>query len=143
MIATASERNHDFLRELGAEPLDYASEDVPGARARALAGEGADAALDLFGGDGRASRRSRPCAAAAAWSRSPSRRRSSARATTRSTTSSCARAATTSASTSRRWCTRGSLRPHVEEVFPLERAADAHERIEDGHVRGKLVLTVD
>ena len=37
----------------------------------------------------------------------------------------------------------GSLRPHVEETFPLERAADAHERIEEGHVRGKLVLTVD
>ena len=36
----------------------------------------------------------------------------------------------------------GRLRPHVEEVFPLERAADAHERIEGGHVRGKLVLSV-
>ena len=36
----------------------------------------------------------------------------------------------------------GHLRPHVEEVFPLERAADAHERIEGGHVRGKLVLSV-
>ena len=37
---------------------------------------------------------------------------------------------------------RGQLRPHIEEVFPLERAADAHERIEGGHVRGKLVLSV-
>ena len=37
----------------------------------------------------------------------------------------------------------GSLRPTVQEAFPLERAADAHERIEEGHVRGKLVLTVD
>ena len=36
----------------------------------------------------------------------------------------------------------GRLRPHVEEVFPLERAAEAHERLEDGHVRGKLVLTI-
>ena len=36
----------------------------------------------------------------------------------------------------------GRLTPHVEEVFPLERAADAHERIEGGHVRGKLVLSV-
>jgi NADPH:quinone reductase-like Zn-dependent oxidoreductase len=36
----------------------------------------------------------------------------------------------------------GSLRPHVAETFPLERAAEAHERIEEGHVRGKLVLTV-
>ena len=37
----------------------------------------------------------------------------------------------------------GSLRPHVAETFPLERAAEAHERIEEGHVRGKLVITVD
>ena len=36
----------------------------------------------------------------------------------------------------------GKLRPHIEEVFPLERAAEAHERLEGGHVRGKLVLTV-
>ena len=36
----------------------------------------------------------------------------------------------------------GNLRPHIEEVFPLERAADAHERLEGGHVRGKLVLSV-
>ena len=32
------------------------------------------------------------------------------------------------------------LRPHVQRVFPLEEAAAAHELLEDGHVRGKLVL---
>ncbi len=36
----------------------------------------------------------------------------------------------------------GRLKPHVEEVFPLERAAEAHERLEAGHVRGKLVLSL-
>jgi NADPH:quinone reductase-like Zn-dependent oxidoreductase len=36
----------------------------------------------------------------------------------------------------------GTLKPHVEEVYPLERAAEAHERLEAGHVRGKLVLSV-
>jgi NADPH:quinone reductase-like Zn-dependent oxidoreductase len=30
----------------------------------------------------------------------------------------------------------------VAEVYPLERAAEAHERLEQGHVRGKLVLTI-
>jgi NADPH:quinone reductase-like Zn-dependent oxidoreductase len=30
----------------------------------------------------------------------------------------------------------------VQQSFPLERAADAHALLEDGHVRGKLVLTV-
>src|SRR3954453_8494882 len=53
VIATASARNQEFLRELGAEPLDYAAGDVP-ARIRELTGDaGADAALALFGGDGR------------------------------------------------------------------------------------------
>ena len=36
----------------------------------------------------------------------------------------------------------GSLRPTVEATYPLEQAAEAHERIEAGHVRGKLVLTL-
>ena len=35
-----------------------------------------------------------------------------------------------------------ALRPRLEETFPLERAADAHERLEGGHVHGKLVLTI-
>jgi NADPH:quinone reductase-like Zn-dependent oxidoreductase len=37
----------------------------------------------------------------------------------------------------------GRLRPHVEATYPLERAAEAQERLEEGHVRGKLVLTVE
>ena len=35
----------------------------------------------------------------------------------------------------------GELRIEVEETFPLAQAADAHRRIEEGHTRGKLVLT--
>src|SRR5829696_2851052 len=51
VIASASPRNHDFLRELGAEPVDYTEGDVA-AHVRELAdGDGADAALDIFGGD--------------------------------------------------------------------------------------------
>jgi NADPH:quinone reductase-like Zn-dependent oxidoreductase len=37
----------------------------------------------------------------------------------------------------------GKLRPHVQEAFPLEQTARAHELLEEGHVRGKLVLTLD
>ncbi|MRG60864.1 zinc-binding dehydrogenase [Agromyces sp. CFH 90414] len=36
----------------------------------------------------------------------------------------------------------GEVRPVVDEVFPLERAADAARRFEAGDVRGKLVLAV-
>ncbi|MBK1725044.1 zinc-dependent alcohol dehydrogenase family protein [Thiocystis violacea] len=38
---------------------------------------------------------------------------------------------------------RGDLRIHVSETFPLSRAADAHRLIEQGHVTGKLALTLD
>lgn len=34
----------------------------------------------------------------------------------------------------------GDVRVHIEKAFPLEDVAQAHEMLEDGHVRGKLVL---
>lgn len=37
---------------------------------------------------------------------------------------------------------KGELRVHVQETFPLDRAADAHRALERGHLQGKLVLTV-
>lgn len=49
VIATASERSHDLLRELGAEPVVYGDGLLD--RVRALAPEGVDAALDLVGTD--------------------------------------------------------------------------------------------
>ncbi|MFJ8062303.1 NADP-dependent oxidoreductase [Streptomyces sp. NPDC096142] len=37
---------------------------------------------------------------------------------------------------------QGRLRVHVQETFPFERIADAHRRLDSGHLRGKLVLTL-
>ncbi|WP_413803629.1 NADP-dependent oxidoreductase [Streptomyces iranensis] len=37
---------------------------------------------------------------------------------------------------------QGRLRVHVQETFPFERVADAHRVLDDGHLQGKLVLTV-
>lgn len=39
------------------------------------------------------------------------------------------------------WVASGALRPPVEAVFPLEQAAQAHARLEDGAHVGKIVLT--
>jgi NADPH:quinone reductase-like Zn-dependent oxidoreductase len=36
----------------------------------------------------------------------------------------------------------GQLRPHVGQTLPLEEIAHAHELIESGHTRGKIVLAV-
>ena len=37
---------------------------------------------------------------------------------------------------------QGLIRPQVSQVLPLEQARKAHEQIETGHTRGKIVLRV-
>jgi NADPH2:quinone reductase len=37
---------------------------------------------------------------------------------------------------------RGELKPLVDEVLPLEEVRRAHERLDSGHGRGKIVLQV-
>ena len=37
---------------------------------------------------------------------------------------------------------QGKLRVHVQETFPFERVVDAHRVLDNGHLQGKLVLTV-
>ncbi|HEY4450946.1 MAG TPA: medium chain dehydrogenase/reductase family protein [Solirubrobacteraceae bacterium] len=49
IIATASPRHHDTLRNMGAEPVDYNDPDLPD-RVRALAPGGVDAVFDHLGG---------------------------------------------------------------------------------------------
>ena len=141
VIATASPGNHDFVRELGAEPLDYNTEDVAARVHELAAGDGADAAFDTFGGDGREQaftslRRGGRLVSLA--SPAPELRdgfevhyifvRPSGYDLGEHITP---------------LVQEGRLRPHVEATYPLERAAEAHERLEQGHVRGKLVLTID
>ncbi len=48
VIGTASDRNHDYLRSLGAEPVTYGAGLVQ--RVRALAPDGVDVAFDVAGG---------------------------------------------------------------------------------------------
>lgn len=38
------------------------------------------------------------------------------------------------------WVSEGTLRPHVDEVLPFSRAAEALERLEQRKVKGKIVL---
>jgi NADPH2:quinone reductase len=40
------------------------------------------------------------------------------------------------------WIDAGKLTIQVGGIYPLEQAAEAHRRIEEGHVQGKLVLTL-
>jgi NADPH:quinone reductase-like Zn-dependent oxidoreductase len=36
----------------------------------------------------------------------------------------------------------GKVRPHVLAIYPLEDAAEAQQRLESDHVRGKIVLEI-
>jgi NADPH:quinone reductase-like Zn-dependent oxidoreductase len=141
VVATASERNHDFLRELGAEPLDYAADDLSARVRDLLEDSGADAAFDLFGGDSReqAFASLRPGGRLASIARPPPEPRDGHHEVhyifVRPSGYDLGEHVTP-------LITEGRLRPHVQETFPLEQAADAHARIEDGHTRGKLVLTI-
>jgi putative PIG3 family NAD(P)H quinone oxidoreductase len=40
------------------------------------------------------------------------------------------------------WIAEGKLKPLIDSTFPLERAADAHTRMESGEHAGKIILTV-
>jgi NADPH:quinone reductase-like Zn-dependent oxidoreductase len=141
VLATASPANHDWLRELGAEPLDYANGDVPEKVRALLGGEGADAALDLFSGDDReqAFASLRRGGRLVSVAQPPPEPREDHHEVSyifvRPSGYDLGEHVTP-------LIHDGSLRPQVAEAFPLERAAEAHERIEGGHVRGKLVLTV-
>jgi NADPH:quinone reductase-like Zn-dependent oxidoreductase len=139
VIATASERNFDFLRELGADPIDYHADDVPARVRELLANDGADAALDLFGGDDReqAFESLRQGGRLASVARPPPEPREG-----HEVHYVFVRPDGEGLRYLGELVDAGKLRPHIEEVFPLERVADAHERLEDGHVRGKLVLSV-
>jgi enoyl reductase len=136
VLGTASERNHDYLRSLGAEPVAYGPGLVE--RVRALAPGGVDAVLDAIGGEaidaslelcGDRDRIGTTVDQEAA-DRLGIRRLRGERSAER-----LAALAQLAAD--------GALRLPIQQTFPLERAAEAHRVLEGGHVRGKLVLMLD
>lgn len=133
VIGTASERNHAFLRSLGAEPVTYG----PGLadRIRELCPEGITLALDAIGGE----------AVDVSMELIGDRARVVTLTDWRAAQKHGIRRIGTDRSTQRlsqltEWHTEGKLRVTVADEFPLEEAAEAHRRIESGHTRGKLVL---
>ncbi|NUO44990.1 MAG: NADP-dependent oxidoreductase [Streptomyces sp.] len=135
VIGTASAHNHDFVRGLGGEPVEYGDGLVE--RVRGLAPEGVDAALDTVGGE---------ALKASANLLAPEGRLVSIADPdvydyggryyfVRPDTEDLLRLS--------ELAEEGVVSVHVSETFPLEQAADAHRLNQEGRTRGKIVVTVD
>ncbi|GAA1196149.1 NADPH:quinone reductase-like Zn-dependent oxidoreductase [Kitasatospora gansuensis] len=134
VIGTASERNHAYLRELGAIPVTYGEGLAD--RVRELAPDGVDAALDAAG--------------RGALEVSVELVPDQARIGTIVDYAGAQRLGLTAlrgprtaarlAELTEVW-ESGALRLEIAATFPLARAAEAHRLVEDGHVRGKAVIT--
>ena len=135
VIGTASEANHDFVRALGAEPVSYGDGLLD--RIRAVAPDGVDVALDLFGGEAldiSAQLLSRPARLiSTADPEHVSRLGGSYLFVKPSTADLSVLAGLVDAD---------RLTVHVARTFPLAEAAGAQRLVESGHVRGKVVLEV-
>lgn len=139
VIGTASEPKHEFVRGLGAEPIDYRGGDLA-ARVRELAPDGVDAVLDTIGGETLAGSR--------ALLRNGGRIVSIVEPPDREYFAAAGIEAhymfvqpdVDDLRELAELADAGKLRVHVEEVLPLEKVGASHERIEAGHVTGKLVL---
>jgi NADPH:quinone reductase-like Zn-dependent oxidoreductase len=135
VIGTASERNHDYLRELGAEPTTYGEGLVE--RVRELAPGGVDAVLDTAGKGSLPELVQLVDVPAQVVSIADF----SAPELGARVTSGGKRAAYALAEAVRLHG-EGRYTVQVERTFPLAEGAEAHRLSETGHVRGKLVLVV-
>lgn len=136
VVGTASERNHDYLRRLGAEPTTYGEGLVE--QVRAMAPDGIDAALDTAGkGSVRQLVQLVDDPAQVVSIADFTAPELGARVT-----SGGEERATYALAEAVRLYRDGRYVVEVERTFPLAEGAEAHRASETGHVRGKLVLLV-
>ncbi|MFE0514637.1 NADP-dependent oxidoreductase [Streptomyces sp. NPDC058964] len=135
VIGTASERNHDFVRGLGGEPIVYG--DGLAERVRGLAPEGVDAAFDTIGGD---------TLRISANLLAPEGRLVSIADHEVLSYGGRYHFVRPDPEDLRRLCElaeQGVVTVYVSEKLPLERTADAQRLSQEGRTRGKIVVTVD
>lgn len=135
VIGTCSEANHDFLRDLGGQPVAYGEGLAD--RLRELAPEGVDAVADYAGGGS--------LAASDDLLRTPGRVVSILEpdaARERGGTYVFVRPDVAHLSALADLAEAGLLTPHVQSVYDLDDVADAVSEASGGKVRGKVVLRV-
>lgn len=135
VIGTASMGNHEHLRGLGAEPVEYGAGLADAVRA--LAPAGIDIALDLHGGDALEVSQALLAPGGELGSIIDAQdvlaRGGAYVFVTPSAVDLAELAALVDA---------GRLAIDIAQVFPLEQTADAHRLVAGGHVRGKVVVAV-
>jgi NADPH:quinone reductase-like Zn-dependent oxidoreductase len=133
VIGTAGERNHDYLRSLGAEPVTYG--DGLADRVRALAPEGVDVALDFVGGVVDVSQR---------LLKDRTRMASIADDAVKAAGGHLVwvRPDTADLTALGELADAGRLTVPVHAAFPLSEAAEAFRLSQGGRTRGKIVLDV-
>ena len=134
VVATAGPANHEFVRSLGAsEVVDYHLADA------ASRISGIRYMLDAVGGDNIAAYQDALAIGAhvAAVAGLPAKPRADV-----TVTAIRCQPSGEDLSELARLLADSHLSVTVQEVFPLAHAADAHQLLEGGHVRGKLVIEV-
>jgi NADPH:quinone reductase-like Zn-dependent oxidoreductase len=135
VIGTAGERNHEYLRSLGAEPVSYGEGLAD--RVRALAPDGVDAVLDYVGGDSlevSPELVKNPERVVSVVDAATVQRIGGQYAFVRPDPRHLAELAT--------MVDDGALRIELARTFPLAQAAEAQRLVEEGHVRGKVAISV-
>ena len=134
VVGTAGPHNHDYVRRLGGEPVEYG--DGLAARLRELVPDGFDAAFDTVGGE---------ALRVSAETLAPGGRLASiadAEVFSYGGRYAFVRPDATDLAHLAGLAEQGIVSVHVDRVFPLERAADAYRLNEEGRTRGKIVVTV-
>lgn len=134
VIGTASDRNHEFLRSLGAEPVAYGDGLVD--RVRALAPDGLTAAVDFIGGDA--------VEISQQLLTDPSRVASIVEASVRERGGHHVWVRPSRADLAQlgHLADAGKLTVNIDHALPLAEAAEAFRLSATGRTRGKVVLDV-
>lgn len=134
VIATASEKNHDFLRSLGADPITYG--DGLADRVRSLRPDGVEVVADFVGGN---------LGATLAVLADGGRHASIADSDVEEHGGTWMWVSPVGAQLQELadLVDDRKMRVEVAEVFPLDQAADAFRLNMAGHTRGKIVVAVD
>ncbi|MBO8199982.1 NADP-dependent oxidoreductase [Streptomyces smyrnaeus] len=136
VLGTAAPRNHDYLRSIGAVPVEYGEGLVE--RVRALAPNGVTAASDGIGG----------AALDASVELIEDRKRIGTitdfdRAAELGVLAISTQRSPTRLSALTDLYEQGKLHIEISQAIPLAQAEQAHRAVESGHVRGKIALVID